>query len=187
MCFKAASIGNQNSHYDEQDRPEVRRSTAAAFFLWPRCSGFGDRNRPYWDSYLPSGRMDRHCHYFFHDCHLFFRAPPKLINKVPTYRLHRTSGQALVCLDGRRIYLGKWNTAKSRAKYRRVIAEWLATGKHAHSVARGKINGNPLINSGNRNRRPGRLPCLISLETDPFEVSSKVLQGRFDWQPELAL
>ena len=43
------------------------------------------------------------------------------------YRLHRPSGQGVVRLDGRDIYLGKHNTPESRAKYERTIAEWLTT------------------------------------------------------------
>jgi len=36
------------------------------------------------------------------------------------------SGQAVVTLNGRDIYLGKWNTKASRAEYDRLIGEWLA-------------------------------------------------------------
>ena len=43
---------------------------------------------------------------------------------VPSYRLHRASGQAVVVLDGKSIYLGKWNTPTSHAAYREAIAEW---------------------------------------------------------------
>ena len=32
---------------------------------------------------------------------------PKLKNKLPTYRVHKASGQAVVTLNGRDIYLGK--------------------------------------------------------------------------------
>src|SRR5262245_39172552 len=46
--------------------------------------------------------------------------------RVPSYRLHRGSGQAVVVLDGRSIYLGKWNTPASHALYERTIAEWMA-------------------------------------------------------------
>ena len=44
--------------------------------------------------------------------------------KEPSYRLHKSSGQALVQLNGHRIYLGKYNSAKSREKYHRLLAEW---------------------------------------------------------------
>jgi hypothetical protein len=31
---------------------------------------------------------------------------PRLTRKIPAFRLHKASGQAIVNLDGRRIYLG---------------------------------------------------------------------------------
>jgi integrase len=48
--------------------------------------------------------------------------------KIAAYRLHKPTGQAVVRLDGRDRYLGKHDTPESREKYRRVVAEWLATG-----------------------------------------------------------
>jgi peroxiredoxin len=48
--------------------------------------------------------------------------------RTPKYRLHKGSGQALVQLNGERIYLGKFNTKESKEKYRRLVAEFLASG-----------------------------------------------------------
>jgi integrase len=53
---------------------------------------------------------------------------------VPSYRLHKQSGQAVVALPdglgGRRdVLLGKHGTAESRQEYARVIAEWEANGR----------------------------------------------------------
>lgn len=48
---------------------------------------------------------------------------------APRYRLHRPSNQAVVTINGRDFYLGKWNTAASRQAYDRVVAEWLAGGR----------------------------------------------------------
>jgi hypothetical protein len=45
--------------------------------------------------------------------------------RVPKYRLHKASGQALVELNGRRIYLGKHGTELSQQRYRRAVAEAL--------------------------------------------------------------
>ena len=65
---------------------------------------------------------------------------PKLRNSTPTYRLHGASGRAVVTLDGKVIYLGKWNSKASRREYDRVVGEWLAAGRclplkqHDHSV-----------------------------------------------------
>jgi integrase len=54
---------------------------------------------------------------------------PRLTKTLPSYRLHRTSGQALVTLDGRDFYLGRHGTRSSRAEYDRLIGEWLAHGR----------------------------------------------------------
>ena len=51
------------------------------------------------------------------------------LHRIPTYRFHKASGQAVVVLSGRSTYLGKWNTHESRTKYERALAEWLATGR----------------------------------------------------------
>jgi len=48
---------------------------------------------------------------------------------VPIYRKHKVSGQAVVTIDGRDIYLGKHDTPESRERYDRTIAEWLANGR----------------------------------------------------------
>ena len=45
----------------------------------------------------------------------------------PKYRLHKSSGKAVVSIHGRDHYLGKYNSPESRRKYRRLIAtHWLA-------------------------------------------------------------
>jgi hypothetical protein len=49
--------------------------------------------------------------------------------RTPKYRLHRGSGQALVQLKGERIYLGKYNSEDSKEEYRRLVAEFLASGQ----------------------------------------------------------
>src|SRR5215471_13144300 len=54
--------------------------------------------------------------------------------KVPSYRLHKQSGQAVVTLtDGlgtrRDVLLGRHGTKESRQEYARVIAEWEASGR----------------------------------------------------------
>src|SRR5262249_2129529 len=53
--------------------------------------------------------------------------------RVPSYRLHKQSGQAVVTLSdgtgGRRdVLLGKYGSPKSRADYTRVGSEWEAAG-----------------------------------------------------------
>lgn len=46
--------------------------------------------------------------------------------RIPSYRLHKASGQAVVVLNRTSIYLGTFGSPASKAEYRRVIAEWLA-------------------------------------------------------------
>jgi integrase len=49
--------------------------------------------------------------------------------RQPKYRRHKASGQAVVTLDGRDFYLGKWRSAESKAEYSRLLAEWNANGR----------------------------------------------------------
>jgi len=46
--------------------------------------------------------------------------------RVPKYSLHKGSGQAVVYLAGKAVYLGRWGTAASRSRYKRAVAEFLA-------------------------------------------------------------
>jgi hypothetical protein len=45
--------------------------------------------------------------------------------RAPRYRLHKPTGQAVVMIDGRDVYLGKYRSAASLETYRRTIAEWI--------------------------------------------------------------
>jgi integrase len=54
---------------------------------------------------------------------------PRLVKQLPSFRLHKASGQAVVTLGGKDIYLGRYDTKASRAEYDRVVAEWLANGR----------------------------------------------------------
>jgi hypothetical protein len=49
--------------------------------------------------------------------------------QTPAYRLHKTSGRAVVTLDGRDHYLGPFGARESRDEYDRIIAGWLANGR----------------------------------------------------------
>jgi hypothetical protein len=49
--------------------------------------------------------------------------------RIPSYRRHRASGQAVVTLNGVDHYLGAWNSPESKAEYDRVINEWLVRGR----------------------------------------------------------
>ncbi|HUU14485.1 MAG TPA: tyrosine-type recombinase/integrase [Terriglobia bacterium] len=55
--------------------------------------------------------------------------PANRTNRIPSYRHHKPSGQAVVTLNGKDFYLGKYDTTESRAEYERIVAEWLANGR----------------------------------------------------------
>lgn len=61
-------------------------------------------------------------------------APSRRDVRVPTYRLHKHSGQAIVTLNhggGKRrdVLLGKYNSPESGRKYAQVLAEWEERGR----------------------------------------------------------
>ena len=47
---------------------------------------------------------------------------PRIVS-VPKYRRHKGTGQAIVQVNGRRHYLGKWDSPKSKEAYARFVAE----------------------------------------------------------------
>ena len=61
-------------------------------------------------------------------------------SRIPSYRLHRQSGQGIVTLtnnlgERRDVLLGKFGTPESQAEYTRVLAEWQANGRRFPQVA----------------------------------------------------
>ena len=51
---------------------------------------------------------------------------PRKPGKVPSYCLHKASGQAVVRIDSSDYYLGRYGSPESHAEYERLIAEWRA-------------------------------------------------------------
>jgi integrase len=51
------------------------------------------------------------------------------VSRTPSYRHHKPSGQAVVTLGGRDIYLGRYSSPESRVEYDRLLAEWLCNGR----------------------------------------------------------
>jgi integrase len=49
--------------------------------------------------------------------------------RIPSYRLHRASGQAVVVLNGHSHYLGKFGTSSSNTRYKQIVSEWLANAR----------------------------------------------------------
>ena len=56
---------------------------------------------------------------------------PKLVKKLPSYRLHKVSGNAVVTVGGRDHYLGTHGSPESIDAYKRLIAEWTTAGPAA--------------------------------------------------------
>lgn len=54
-------------------------------------------------------------------------APPPH-QRIPKYRLNKTTGRALVEIDGITHWLGRHGTPESVQKYNRLVGEWLASG-----------------------------------------------------------
>ena len=69
--------------------------------------------------------------------------PNKTAPRIPSYRLHKTSGRAVVRFNGRGIYLGKHRTPESHANYNRVISEWTSNFRQLPSTG-GPLNAAPL-------------------------------------------
>ena len=49
--------------------------------------------------------------------------------RIPTLRLHRPSGKAVVTLAGVDRYLGRYGTPEAKQAYDRLLGEWLAAGR----------------------------------------------------------
>jgi hypothetical protein len=54
---------------------------------------------------------------------------PATSRRVPGYLRHVPTGQARVLLDGRTFYLGSYGSDSSRARYNRLVAQWLSNDR----------------------------------------------------------
>jgi hypothetical protein len=63
-------------------------------------------------------------------------APVPWWKNLPSYRLHKPTGQAVVTLNGKDFYLGKHNMPESKQAYHQLIAEWIASGRHVVALAK---------------------------------------------------
>ncbi|WP_337175406.1 site-specific integrase [Paludisphaera sp.] len=72
-------------------------------------------------------------------------------SRLPKYRHYKPKDLAVVRIDGRDYYLGRYDSEESREKYRRLLAEWLARGRvgpdgaPSHAEARASLSVNELI------------------------------------------
>ncbi len=56
--------------------------------------------------------------------------------RLPSYRPHEPTGQAVVTLNGKDYYLGRHGTQMSKDAYDRLTAEWLAGGRQLPAAQR---------------------------------------------------
>jgi integrase len=70
---------------------------------------------------------------------------PRLTRKLPSLCYHKASGQAVVTLGGRDIYLGLWGSPASRVEYERVIGEWLVSRQAPQKAPESKASADPTI------------------------------------------
>ncbi len=62
---------------------------------------------------------------------------PKRSSRIPSYCLHKPSGQARVIIGGEHIYLGKHGSPESWEKYQQAIADCISERKHAANLSHG--------------------------------------------------
>jgi integrase len=113
---------------------------------------------------------------------------------IPSYRLHKQSGQAVVTLPdglgGRRdVLLGKYGTAESRAEYTRILAEWEVAGRSLPPVAAvSDLSVNEVIvqfwkHAADHYRRPDGTPTN---EIADFKASLRPLREMYGHTPARA-
>ncbi len=69
----------------------------------------------------------------------------KTKTRVPSLRLHKPSGQAVVTISGRDHYCGPWGSRTAQAEYQRLVGEWLASGGAPSVTARDAITVAELV------------------------------------------
>jgi integrase len=72
-------------------------------------------------------------------------AMPRRPPRIPSYRLHKPSGQAVVTLSGRDHYLGPHGTDSSRAEYDRLVGQWQAGGRVPLGRGKGDLTVSELM------------------------------------------
>ncbi len=69
------------------------------------------------------------------------KKPRSRPRRQPSYRLHKARGCAVVTINGRNQYLGKYDSPESHEKYARLIAQWQANGGDLQGSADPQVNG----------------------------------------------
>jgi integrase len=65
--------------------------------------------------------------------------------KIPSLRHHRPSGQAVVTLSGRDVYLGHYGAPEAEQRYEQAIAEWLASGRMRPAAGQADSDSGPTV------------------------------------------
>jgi integrase len=110
---------------------------------------------------------------------------------IPSYRLHKQSGQGIVTLTdglgGRKdVLLGKYDTPESRAEYLRVLGEWQATGRRAvHPEAGASLSVNELLlaflaHAESHYRRPDG---TVTAEVVNFKLAFRLVRESYGTTP----
>src|SRR4051794_20733357 len=73
------------------------------------------------------------------------RPMPSPSARLPKYRHYLPKNLAVVRIDGRDVYLGRYDSPESHEKYRRTVAEWLTTGRAKAPVPAGQSPSPPLV------------------------------------------
>ncbi len=62
--------------------------------------------------------------------------------KIPTFRHHRPTAQAVFTLNGKDHYVGRWDKPDSKEKYDKLIQEWLSNdGSYLNQKIQAVISG----------------------------------------------
>ena len=72
-------------------------------------------------------------------------AMPKLVNRPPKYRHHKASGLAVLTINGKDYYLGKWRSQASKKEYARLIAEYYARDRESPPPAAEELTCEELV------------------------------------------
>lgn len=65
--------------------------------------------------------------------------------RIPSYRLHKPTQQAVATFDGRDVYLGRYDAPTSRERYDRLVAQWLANGRKMPADTRHELTVTEVI------------------------------------------
>lgn len=85
--------------------------------------------------------------------------------RIPTYRLHRPSGQAVVILRGKDHYLGPYGSERSRGEYDRLVAEYVPTS--GPDIAHAKVRPTSRLPNCARSMSSTRVHATSSMNDQP--------------------